>query len=140
MPSPEGYVKLQVYVSEKMNKEFRSFIAKRYQSYEKGLLSHEVQRALGHWLKIHTGTQEFDIKAPNPQPKIGKYYTYMKEWLLAGTYDLLPPGSVINTIQLEKAIQNTRGYDKRTVDKWKRRFVENKLIKNLSPNQWELIA
>ena len=134
------YVKLQVYLPEAMDAKLRQFIARRYQTFEKGLLSHEVQQAIGYWLNMHTSTQTFDVQPPNPLPKIGKYYAEMKQWLLTGYFEELIPGSIITMKHLDRAIQNTRGYDKRTVDKWKRRFVENKLLRILGTNQIELIA
>ncbi len=133
-------MKLQVYIPERMNKDLRNFIALKYQTFEKGLLSAEVEQAIGHWLALHTNTQEYPTDAPNPLPKISKHYRAFKNWLLTSYYQELPPGAVIPTQHFQRAIMNTRGSDPRTIKKWMRIFVENGLVKNLGPNSWELIA
>jgi hypothetical protein len=115
-------------------------LAKKYQTFEKGLLSHEVELALGHWLSLYTNAQEYDTIAPNPLPKISKYYTVFKQYLLSTHYKALPTGTVVPERFVREAIQNTRGASERTINKWKKIFVENKLIRSLGPNSWELIA
>jgi len=133
-------MKLQIYIPETLNTKLRSFIALKYKTFEKGLLSHEVELAVGHWLALHTYTQDDSVKAPNPLPKVALGYMAFKEFLLSRFYESIIPGMVIPNKHFRLGIQNAHGSDPRTVKKWTRTFLDNGLVKRLSLTQWELVA
>ena len=135
-------VKLQAYINKSVDVNLRKFIAERYQTFEKGLLSAEVEAAINHWVAMNTNTQKYPIDSlpPNPLPRVSKHYRAFKEYLLSTDYLELHPGATIPKRHVVKAIQNTRGVSDRTVKKWIRIFTENKLIRELSPTSIELIA
>ena len=140
-------VKLQAWIPNTLDAKLRSLITQKYQKYEHGLLSYEVEMALRHWLSLHTETQTtVDAKPPNPIPKVQLAYARVKEYLLSSVpgspyYYSLLPGQQIPRIHLVKAISNTRGSDHRTIEKWMKLFRQNGLIKpvNTGAATWELM-
>ena len=133
-------VQFLIWVPPSVDEEFRQMIQKKYQKYQRGMLSYEGEMALRSWIGIntgvHTNTQNGGHKL-NPTPKVQGTYAQIKNYLLNETYREdglpryreIPSGSQIPTKHLILAIQNVRGSDKRTTDKWLERFEQNGLIK-----------
>jgi len=134
-------VALLVYISRETDRKLREFIALTYRRFEKGLLSHEVERAIQHWIAMHTNAQtQLTGKGPNPTPLVVQAYQSVKRYLMRNYYMELPPGSVVVEKHLREAIMATRGSDPRTVKKWLRTFTAFHLIKHLGGARWELAA
>ena len=135
----EKKVKLLVSIPESLDRKLRRLIAQKYEKYEKGLLSYEVELAIRNWLALHTNAQT-PLQKPNPVPKVALAFAQVKDYLLTNYYETLQPGQQINLKHLEKAIMETRGSDPRTVKKWLRLFVDFKLVKPIVGNVWEVIG
>jgi len=134
-------VKLQVYISRDTDRKLREFIALMYRKFEKGLLSWEVERAIKHWIAMHTNAQtQLKGEGPNPTPRVVQAYQTVKRYLMSNYYMELPPGSIVVDKHLREAIMATRGSDPRTVKRWLRTFTAFRLIKHLGGARWELVA
>ena len=134
-------IQMGFYITPELDKKFREFLALKYRTVGRGLISHEIEQALGHWIALHTKAQSSLLtKAPNPLPKVSKVYLTIKQYLLSRYYEVLEPGSVVPIKYLREAIRQVRGSDKRTVQKWLKIFHQTKLIKPLNANTWELCA
>jgi len=132
--------KMIISISEHLNLRFRSFLAEKYRTVEKGMISHEVSQALGHWIAMHTDAQKSLINnKPNPTPKVISAYIEIKEYLLSKFYEELHSGSTVVKRHFEEAIMNVRGSDKRTIKKWLKTFRRMGLIKILNASTMELM-
>ena len=135
----KDYTRLTVSIPSELDKSLRRYIAMKYQSFEKGLLSWEVEQAINHWIKLHTNAQkQEEMTVPNPTPKAVKVFFQVKEYLLSKYFVELKPGMTVPATYLKEAIMATRGSDKRTVKKWLETFEKFKLIKWISPMVWEI--
>ena len=132
-------VQLKVYISYTTNEKLRELIAQKYQSYEKGLLSHEVEQAILTWIAMHTQAQSTPIHKPNPPNKVAVVFAQVKDWLLGHYYDVLIPGQQILSDHLEEAIMAIRGSDQRTVRKWMEAFERFGLIKHIKGKVYEIV-
>ena len=132
-------VQLLIWVPPSVDNDFRQMIQNKYERYQRGMLSYEGEMALRHWVGLHTGTQNTNHKL-NPTPKVQSVYALVKNYLLnqsyredgSPRYNEIPSGAQIPTKHLILAIQNIRGSDKRTVNKWLERFQQNGLIRLIS--------
>jgi len=136
-----GKVQLLLWINEELDTRFRKLIQQKYSKFERGILSYEGEMALRHWLSIHTGAQSSlnIITLPNPTPKVGLAFAQIKEYLLSNYYYELSPGQQVTTAHLKRAIENTRGSDPRTINKWLKTFHKNGLIKPVTSATWEVI-
>jgi hypothetical protein len=133
-------VKVGVFINEDLMARFRKLIMEKYNKYEKGLLSYEVENALRYWIALHTNAQNTMTKnKPNPTPKVISVWMQVKEYLLKNWYMELIPGQQIARVHLEKAITAVRGGDRRTIDKWLNIFVKMGLVKPITSATWEII-
>jgi hypothetical protein len=133
-------VKVGVFINEDLMARFRKLIMEKYNKYEKGLLSYEVENALRYWIALHTNAQNTMTKnKPNPTPKVISVWMQVKEYLLKNWYIELIPGQQIARVHLEKAITAVRGGDRRTIDKWLNIFVKMGLVKPITSATWEII-
>jgi len=133
-------VKVGIFLDASVVENLRSLIQEKYNKYEKGLLSYEVELALRNWLALHTQAQTtLEIKKPNPTPQVMVIFAQIKENLLHRWYYELKSGQQIPTSQLEEAIMAVRGSDKRTVRKWLRIFNRMGLIKPITSATWEIM-
>ena len=133
-------IKLGVFLPKSLVENFRNLIMQKYNRYEKGLLSYEVEMALRSWLALHTKAQKtLEVKKPNPTPKVYMYFAEVKDYLLRKYYTELWSGQQIPYKHLEEAIINTRGADKRTVQKWLRIFHTSGLVKPVTSASWEIM-
>jgi len=124
---------LHVRISSEVIENLRSLIMQKYTRMERGLLSHEVEMALRHWLALHTNTQSSEKQIfQDPIPKVTLVFMQVKEYLLKKYYEELPPEKEIYIKNLEEAIAYVRGSDKRTIRKWLETFSRMKLIKHVS--------
>jgi len=135
-----GKVELHVTISEKLNKKFREFLARKYGYIRKGIISEEVESALWAWIAEHTHKEhKFGAGRVNPEPKYRRIYDQVKRWLsLEYGYDFNEVAQVPKKHMVE-AIAAVRGSDKRTIEKWLRLFTDKGLIKWLSPNLIEVV-
>lgn len=134
-------VQLLLWVDESLDTKFRELIQQKYKKFERGILSYEGEMALRHWLSLHTQTHtELGNKTlPNPTPKVQLVFAQIKDFLIPGYYYELLPGQQIPTVHLERAIQNVRGSDPRTVKKWLKTFVNNGVIKMVTSATYEVL-
>mgnify|MGYP000515857748 CR=1 FL=1 len=133
-------VQLKVWISKELNKRFREMIALKYKTFEKGLLSWEVEQALMNWVALHYSEHtDAQIPEPNPPANVFKVFQQVKDWI-EKQYDVgLEKGAHVSKVILERAIAAVRGGDRRTIRKWMKLFREFELIKPLTPGVWELL-
>jgi hypothetical protein len=139
MKTAAGRSKIGFFLSDEIIEKFRLLVQQKYKSYEKGLLSHECELALRHWVALHTNTQTEDIVTPNPTPRVALVFARVKKYLLDNFYFELRPGQQIPLAHLEKAIMEVRGTDPRTVRKWLQTFRRMGLAKPITPYVWEIL-
>ncbi len=133
-------VKVLFYLSESLNKKLRELIASKYQTFERGMLSNEVEDALTYWIGMHTKAQKELVQNHiNPTPKVARVFMDIKQYLLTNHYDALKCGMTVPKHHLEEAIGNVRGNDKRTILKWLQAFVKMKLVKPITASMWEIV-
>jgi len=125
-------VKLQVWVKKEINDKLRELISQKYNFYEKGLLSNEVEQALQNWILAHTNAQK--INKANPAPRIYKVWTEVRSALNREGYV-----QQVTLRELKRVIALVRGSDERTVKKWLNLFARFKLIKEIAPQVYEII-
>lgn len=136
----DNRVKVGLFIDKGLIEQFRALIQKKYNTYEKGLLSYEAEMALRNWLSLHTNAQtSLDIKKPNPTPKVVIIFSQVKNYLLSNFYFELKSGQQININHLKKAIMELRGSDTRTVNKWIHIFHKMGLIKPITSATWEIL-
>jgi len=138
----EKKIKIQGWIPKSLDAKFRELITQKYNKYERGLLSYELEMALRSWLSLHADTQRsIDAKKhPNPEPKARIAFFKIKSYLLSNFYYELSPGQQVPLIHLHRAIENVIGTDQRTINKWMRIFDKNGLIKQSgSSATWEII-
>jgi len=134
-------VVLGVYITKELDQKFREFLVLKYRRIARGMISDEVEQALGHWVALHTKAQKSLLdKVPNPVLGVSKAYLVVKQYLLSQYYDVLEPGVTIPERYLKEAIAQTRGSDKRTITKWLKTFSQMHLIKPINASIWELAA
>ncbi len=141
-----GKNKVGLYVSldKKVVEEFRRLISEKYGTYEKGLLSYEVEQALRAWIADHRigseGYTRTQIRRPNPSYKVSARFEKVKEFLkdkyrYKGTFT----GRIVPLKHLEIAIQQAIGTDPRTVKKWLNLFMEHGLVKQITDKTVEIL-
>ena len=130
-------VKLQVYIEKRINDDLRSLIAEKYQTFEKGLLSYEVQKAIESRISTYRSTQAAPIRAPNPVPRVHVVREQVKDYLRNELhyYDI----HEVPLRHVTEAIGAIRGTDSRTVLKWIRDFERYKIIKYVTPKVVEFL-
>lgn len=140
------YIIVTLCLEPKINSKFRSLIAEKYGTIARGLISHEVNRALEFWVDVHTKAQtEQSPKIPSfflsslNQPRIYRDFIKVKEYLLARYYHELLPGQRINGKHLREAVSNSFGSDKRTIKKYLENFVSNGFIRHIAGEEWEIL-
>ena len=130
-------VKLQVYIEKRVDSDLRTLIAEKYQTFEKGLLSYEVQKAIEARISTYKTTHETPIRPPNPIPKVHIIREQVKEYLRNEYhyYDIheVPLKHVI------EAIGQVRGTDTRTIRKWVTNFERYKILKFVTPQVVEFL-
>jgi len=133
-------IKMGIWIDSVLAEKLRSLINEKYENYEKGLLSYEIEMALRHWISLHTNAQKSldGPKKPNPTPKARLVFAQVKEYLLGHWYYELKPGQRVAKAHLEKAIMAIRGSDPRTIRKWLRIFHKMGLVKPVSSAAWEI--
>jgi hypothetical protein len=137
----EKRVKVGFFLSDSLIEKLRLLIMQKYQKYERGLLSYEVEQALRAWLALHTNSQKSleQQKLPNPSSKVAITFAQVKQYLLSHYYFELHQGQQIPLKHLKEAIMNVRGSDPRTVSKWLKTFESMHLIKPVTSATWELL-
>jgi len=138
----EDKEKLEFYVPTKLANAFRDLANKKtsnplHPCSSYGAISQEGEEMVRSWIIAHTQnyTQTLVPNIVNPTPKVFKVYlqikAYMKEKL----------GDVPHTIakrHIFDAITAIRGLDPRTIKKWFDLFDQNKCIKFIAGEIWEL--
>ena len=140
--SKDAKEKVLLTIRRKVMADFRALIQKKYAKYEKGLLSEEAELALRYWISQHAqahNSKDLKMAPLNPTPKILNYFLRVKDYLLRKYYAELTPGSHVNFRHLREAIVNTIGGDSRTIKKYLRLFTENKLIRPVAGELWEIL-
>ena len=133
-------IKIGIWIDSILAEKLRSLINQKYENYERGLLSYEVEMALRHWISLHTNAQKtLEANKPNPTPKASLVFSQVKEYLLSHWYYELRPGQQISRSHLEKAIMAIRGSDRRTIRKWLRIFHKMGLAKPVTSVTWEIM-
>ncbi len=132
-------VQMLVWISGPVDVKFRALIQQKYDEYEKGLLSYEVELAMRNWLALHTNAQTPLVK-PNPTPKVAIAFAQCKDYLLRQhQYFELNSGQQINVEHMKNAIMAVKGSDPRTIKGWLMRFKRFKLMRPVVGNVWEIM-
>lgn len=132
---------LFVRISPELDTRFRQFIAEKYGTYEKGLLSHEVSEAMKQWMALHTTAQKSLLPpmGPNPTPKVSIAYQRVKQ-VIQSAYEMpLRPGQEVPKKIIEDAILTAKGHDPRTILNWFKTFHRMGLIKPTQGSLWEVL-
>lgn len=136
-------VQFKLYVSRTVADRFRRMIALKYQRFERGLLSYEVEQALNSWLAM-VGTQTQNTQnsltnqRSNPIPVVHNLKNALKDYLMnTGKYHDEP--QFVPDKLLIEAISATKGTDKRTLSKWTKLLQQYGCIKQVGVHQWEII-
>jgi len=133
-------IKIGIWIDSILAEKLRSLREQKYENYERGILSYEIEMALRHWISLHTNAQKtLEAKKPNPTPKASLVFAQVKEYLLSHWYYELRPGQQIPKSHLEKAIMAIRGSDPRTIRKWLRIFHKMGLVKPVTSATWEIM-
>jgi len=134
-------IQLKVWISKKANDDLRNLIMRKYEQYERGLLSYEVEQAIKSWVALHTKAQKSldQRKKSNPTPRVIIAFAEVRDYLLRKYYDELTPGQQIPRVFLEEAIMATRGSDPRTIRKWFRIFERMGLVKCVTSASWKIM-
>jgi len=138
------YDHLHVLISKEVNKELRELIARKYKTFERGLLSWEVEQALMNWIALHrvehAHTQiQTPMPTPNPPARVFKVFRQVKAYIEKEYGTTLERGAHIGRPLLEKAIMAIRGSDSRTIRNWLEAFHKFELIKPITAGVWELL-
>lgn len=133
-------VQVLVWLEPETNTKLRGLIQSKYQKYERGLLSNEIEQAVLNWVALHTSAQtSLEVTTPNPTFRVRVVFQQVKNYLTKTFYDELQSGQQINVEHVRTAIAECRGSDKRTVEKWLRSFVKMKLLKPVAGAVWEIM-
>jgi hypothetical protein len=125
---------LTVYISKEVKEAFYELVKNKYDSLH-GPLSVEVEEALRSHLRAHTQTQIAPIKM---NPALPHVHGIMDQIVrkLKDDYDCLLQ---CDMALLRKAITEVRGSDERTIKKWTRQLLQEKKLKVLGPNLFEIV-
>lgn len=127
-----------------LDEKFREFVSKKWNKHTGGLLSHEFENAIKHYLSsggfFDTHTQKHkskNLERIDPYPKLADLVARIKKYLIdnALAEDFEP--KYITTRHLKDAIAAIKGNDKRTVDKWLRQLADTKHLLPRGLAQWE---
>jgi hypothetical protein len=131
---PEGKKGLYIYLDEAVYEALMSLIKRKYEGLH-GVLSAEVQHAIAHWIKQHESTLTQTTHKINPAiPRSHVVANAIINRLRnAGFYNQCAKRDLI------KAIEDERGSDPRTVEKWMKFLVRNGYLKWLNPNVLEVL-
>jgi len=133
----KGKKGIYIIISEEIDKKLRELINMKYNGFEKGLLSAEVENALAHWIALHTQKHANPaVNSLNPKPKVKQVFDAIRERLKA-KYGYYP--QQVSFRDLEEAIELERGSDKRTIKKWIQLFLKYKLIKHIAGQVYEVV-
>jgi len=100
-------------------------------NYAYGAISYELEEALRNWIAAHNIAQKQSI---NPNSRVYQVWEQVRKVLKDWGYFHQTSLPI-----LRKAISIVRGADERTVKKWLKAFKESKVIKEVSPQIYEII-
>ncbi len=126
---------VKIYLDEDMDKALRNLIASKYQTVERGLISHEISQAIASWITKHAHKDTQPAQVVNPMPRVFAVGQLIKE-RLKESYGFIP--QQVSLSEIRDAIGLVRGNDSRTIDKWLREFAKWKVIKNIGGQVYEL--
>jgi len=118
---PEGKVQVHVLMDRKLDEEVIRLAPQVYGKYRGGV-SHIVEEALRYYLGLLRNTQ----RHINPKLSIRDVFSQVV-MRLRDRYGFTP--KEVPEYELDWAIAETRGFDRRTIDKWKNSFEKSGLIK-----------
>ena len=125
---------IKFYIERNLNKQLRELINRKYEKYERGLLSAEINLAIAAWIDRHTQMHAgFSI---NPRPRTAQVADAVKNYLTKKN-GFRPQQVTLD--ELTNAISVLRGNDKRTIGKWLKEFAKWRIIKEVAPSVFELV-
>jgi hypothetical protein len=131
MYSKSEKVKTSLNLNKELWEKFKEFAFNQHKKF-KGALTYEVEEALRFWIATHTNAQT--TNKINPNPKVYIIWQQVKGILREKGYWLQAPLK-----EIRNAIALVRGNDYRTIRKWLIEFKNFKLIKEVSPQIYEII-
>ena len=118
---PKGKMRVEAYIDEKLWRELISIAPQVYGKYRGGI-SHIIEEALRYYLATRCNTRIHT----NPKLSIRDVFAQVV-MRLRDKYGFTP--KEIPEYELDQAIAETRGSDRRTIEKWKSAFEKSGLIK-----------
>ena len=137
-------VPLYVFIPEEVAARLRRFIALKYQTTQKRLLSLEVEQAIMNHLAVQsTQQQNTQInKRSNSQQnqilKVKKVMEDIQKYLIESQLYVEIPQFILEK-HLDQAIANLRGIDKRTVKTWKQLLEQYGHIRKSGLKMYEFL-
>lgn len=144
----EDKIQFKVYLPETLIEKFRTLIALKYQRYQRGLLSYEVEQALKQYIASYNTQQQYTQKAllrqeqrfckSNIQPKVFALKQDIFKYLIDSQQYVDEPQNITDR-QLYDAIGAVRGLDPRTVKKWTKLLEQCGCVKSSGVHQIEFL-
>jgi hypothetical protein len=129
-----------VFIPEDLDRELRKYIALKYKTEEKGLLSCEVELAIRNHIAVYSMQQDTQITFTRPNQAFGtsQLMELIKRYFIeANLYVDIP--DLIPEKHLDQSIASLRGTDVRTVRKWKKLLVEFGYVKKVGIKQYQIM-
>ena len=136
-------VPLYVFVSEEVAARLRRFIAQKYQTTQKGLLSLEVEQAIMNHLAVQSTQQQNtqinrSYSQQNQLLKVKKVMKDIQKYLIESELYVDIPQFILEK-HLDQAIANLRGVDKRTIKTWKQLLEQYGYIRKSGVSRYEIL-
>ena len=140
-------VQIKGYISSYLNDKFRTFIAQKSGKYNGRNISKYLERAIDTFLELQQGqntnthntkivqkTEKVNLKVNNEWKKVIDYLV-----LQSGLYSSIERGQRIPEDHLRRAISQVSGADRRTIDNWILKFLDNKIIAKSGIHLYEVL-
>jgi hypothetical protein len=113
---------------------FKAFVAEKYGSEYFGAISVEIESMIKNWLAEHHNLMNSPAKLNPIGTRSERHAREIIEWLQTRTETFQVPKRLII-----KAIEECRGTDPRTIEKWFRYLHKHSHIKPLHGEMWEIL-
>jgi len=131
---PEGKSMLQAYISTDLKTRLYELVKKKYEGLHGGV-SMEVEHALAHWIQQFDSSLTQEMHKINPLPAKGHIIASRIKQRLANRNFMVQCSKSV----LVQAIEDERGSDPRTVQKWLKWLVRNGYYKWLNASILEIV-
>lgn len=129
-----GKITVHVRVDPKVWDDFKQLVTGKYQPDVFGGISIEVESMLKNWLSAHTNITNKPAKLNPLGSRSERYAKDIINWIRGKTATFQVHRNLI-----VKAIEETRGSDSRTFEKWFNYLAKHSHIKPLGGDMWEIL-